>query len=245
MTAQAHEIMKIRAWLREEAIVSGDPTIYKEFIQRSEEAKVWPYCVNGDVLAFAVTVGGKIEIIRARQSLQGIEAKAMNTILATMAAHGYVAVWASKGVMGKAQVWKEVGFTLDDDGFYLERLSGPIDLSRVKGDMTSFEVNFYDKYRAYDRNVKPFATLAGLGKLTELKELHLPERAVAFGKGGSFEHVYVSVTVNGAAVLTKKTLPSAPLVHARSMAATELGVKTDAAGVPYIDVIDMYTHTLI
>lgn len=244
MTAQAHEIMKIRAWLREEAIVSGDPTIYKAFIQRSEESKVWPYCVNGDVLAFAVTVGGKIEIFRARKSLQGIEAKAMNTILANMAAHGYVAAWASKGVMGRAQVWKEVGFTLDEDGFYFERLSGPIDLSKVKGDMTPFEVHFYDRDRGYDRNIKPFATLAGSGKLTELKELHLPERAVAFGKGGSFEHLYVSVTVNGA-VLTKKTLRSAPLVHARSVTAAELGVKIDAAGVPYIDVIDLYTPTVI
>jgi hypothetical protein len=228
-------LQKVRAFLRGEALNSGNPDVYKSFLLRSSDSKVWPAMVNGQVIGVAITTGSTIDLFYVKKGEERSHTMIANYILADMAHSGYVVAWVAETDRENSAFWESVGFRPKGKGLFTHTLLTPVDLSKIKGSKKHVAVRFYDRSVSAD---EPFAEMEGVGILSDQKVLYLPELALAFD-GRPETNVgrrWVSVFIDGDLQ-----------VEARfdTAKAKELGMQRDFAGTPFIAMVDLYTPTLL
>lgn len=236
MQEGSNELFRIRSWLREEAIVTGDTEAYRRFLTRSAAEKVWSVPVNGEFAGLAITSGCKIETFYVGSKWKSRRDFVADNILADIAGKGAAVVTLGESFAGELPYWKKFGFEPAPEGAWMKphNTNWPINLSHVKGVNANVSVKFFDRSVSKD---KPFAELDCVGILTKMQQLYLPKLAVAFDglPETNVGRRWVSVFVEGKL-----------RVEARfdTQVADELGLNRDLFGTPYLKVADLYTPTI-
>jgi hypothetical protein len=228
---------RVRHFLRSEAIKNGHFDIYKAYIQRAADARVWSFSINGDAVGVAITHGSNIEVFHVAQGEKKRRKYIAESILVQMYEAGYVVATMMEADRDKLEFWKDIGFKPKGRVHYLhlQDWRSPEDMKMFDGEKKAVSVKFFDRS---DSGEVPFAELDDVGILSENHTLHLPQLAVAFD-GLPEKNVgrrWVSVSIDG------KLQVEARFDTAK---ARELGLKRDTAGTPYISTVDLYTPTLI
>ncbi|MCS4089252.1 hypothetical protein [Rhizobium sp. BK176] len=237
MSGDENTHYKVRQFLRNEAIKSGHSDVYKAFIQRPSDSKIWHLNLNGDAIGAAVTHGSNIELFHVKTGEQGRLKMVAESILAQMCQENYVVATVTEEDAEKRAFWKELGFKPKGGLLYLQLQDWqwPVDLKVFDGVKKGVAVKFFDRSQSGET---PFAEMDGVGVLSDNHILHLPELAVAFdGKSETtFGRRWVSVFIDGT-LQAEARLDSAK--------ARELGMRRDAGGMPYIATVDLYTPTIL
>jgi hypothetical protein len=171
-------------------IETGDKH-YLDFVQNQHRSEtrgsndVWVFRVNGEVMAFAGFRGGpkEIESFRTHPSLSGnLKRLAVESLLAEFESHDFKVV-AFVGDDDKTRVFmKGIGFKQHNETNILALdLRKDIDLSKIDGREVPFSIRFYPENHYFNNAEEPYVVTEGIGIVTDLQELHLPKKAMAFG----------------------------------------------------------------
>lgn len=172
--ATDRQLSEIAEWLRAEMIQTGNRR-YIDFLERNPSAEVHPCVGNTATVGFVMIDGHRIAMVAFKPGEERWTCFMAGGVVGWASRTNLAALSVQTSDAGERAFWAERGFVAVSANSLLLDPRGEIDLTPFTGKKTEFSIRFYSEGRS---DVEPYAVTEGVGILTELRELHLPRRAI-------------------------------------------------------------------
>lgn len=234
--ATDRQLNEITEWLRADMIQTGDRR-YIEFIERSPTAQIHPCLMNNSAVGFVMIDGHRIAMVAFKAGEERWMSFMADGLVGWASGVNFAALSVSEADVDKRAFLAARGFVpVSDDAMVID-LRGDIDLAPFTGERTEFSIRFYSEEYPYRIRAEPYSVTEGVGILTDLKELHLPRRAISIQQA-SIPSAPPSMTAIEIEVGGELVMRS----HMRDNRIQMMGAKLDRAGTVYFERIDLFTY---